>query len=128
MPPDRSQVVEDPDAKGDDRSDVQLDSQLVAEVGQAGREGRVRQQAAEENARLERAPDVGLERSEDGVQRREQRDRGVARVDDGDRERRQQAEQHAQKREQDRDDDYLHSGTGASWAAPGGVEGGWRDL
>src|SRR6266851_2612962 len=83
-------------------------SQLVAEVGQARRQGRVRQQAAEEDARLERARDVGLERSEDGVQRREQRDRGVARVADRNRQRRHQAEQDAYEREQDRYDYYLH--------------------
>src|SRR5216683_1222598 len=108
MPPDRSQIVEDPDTERHDRGDIKLDSQLVAEVGQARRQGRVRQQAAEEDARLERARDVGLERSEDGVQRREQRDRGVARVADRNRQRRHQAEQDAYEREQDRYDYYLH--------------------
>src|SRR5260370_15619491 len=130
MPPDRPEVVEDPDAEGHDRRDVQLDAQLVAEIRQTRGKGRVRQQAAEEDAGLERARDVGLERSEDGVQRREQRDRRVTRVGDRDRQWRHQAEQHAQQREQDRDDYYLHAGTeeGDGWTAPGDGEGGWRDL
>ena len=75
MPPDRTQVVEDPYPESDDGGDVQLDSQLVAEVGQTRRQGRVGQEPAEEDARLEGARDVGLERAEDGVESGEQRDR-----------------------------------------------------
>src|SRR6266851_199115 len=103
-----TKVVEDPDAERDDRRDVELDSELVAEVGQPGGQGRVRQQAAEENARLEGTRDVGLERAEDGVERRQQRDRRIACVGDRNRQGRHQAEQNAQQREQDRDDYYLH--------------------
>src|SRR6266481_339167 len=117
MPPYRSQVIEDPHPESDDGGDVELHSQLVAEVGQSRCQRRVREETAEENSRLERARDVGLERSEYGVERREQRDRGVTRVGDRDRQWRHQAEQHAQQREQDRDDYYLHAGTeeGDGW-------------
>src|SRR6266851_7496596 len=112
MTANRSQVVEYPHPEGDDGGDVQLHSQLVAEVGQTRRQDRVGQESAEEDARLERAGDVGLERSEYGVERGEQRDRRVSRVDDGNRERRHQTEHDAEQRKQNRDDDYLHVGTG----------------
>ena len=82
--PDRGQVVEDPHSEGDDRSDREVHPELVAEVHQAGGERHVGEQAAEEDAWLERPRDVRLERSEDRVERGEQRDGGVARVGDGD--------------------------------------------
>ena len=72
MPPYRSQVIEDPHPESDDGGDVQLHSKLVAEVGQTRRQDRVGHEPAEENARLERAGDVGLECSKDGVERGEQ--------------------------------------------------------
>src|SRR5713226_502850 len=107
MPPYRTQIIENSHAERDDRGDVELHPQLVTEVGQPRRQGRIREEAAEENARLERARDVRLERSENGVERREQRDRRVAGIGDRDREWRHEAEQHPQEREQDRDDNYL---------------------
>src|SRR5712692_895706 len=108
MPPYRTQIIENSHAERDDRGDVELHPQLVTEVGQPRRQGRIREEAAEENARLERARDVRLERSENGVERREQRDRRVAGIGDRDREWRHEAEQHPQERKQDRDDYYLH--------------------
>src|SRR2546428_14124377 len=107
MPPDRTQVVEDPYPESDDGGDVQLDSQLVAEVGQTRRQGRVGQEPAEEDARLEGARDLGLERAEDGVESGEQRDRSGSRVDDGNRERGRQAGHGAKNGKQKRGDAYL---------------------
>src|SRR5436190_907539 len=83
-------------------------AKLVTKEGQAGSKGHVGDQAAEEDARLERAGDVGLEGPEDRVERGQQRDGCVARICDGDGDRRQDPEQRAEEREQDRDDDYLH--------------------
>ena len=121
---DGAQVVEDSDPEGHDRRDGQIHPELVAEIGQAAGERHVRDQSTEEHARLERAGDVRLERTEYRVERRQQRDRGVARVGDRDRDRRQQSEDHAEDRERDRDDDYLHGfGVGVG-AALGDGEGG----
>src|SRR5216684_9201189 len=132
MPPYRTQIIENSHAERDDRGDVELHPQLVPEVGQPRRQGRIREEAAEEHSRLERARDVRLERSENGVERREQRDRRVAGIGDRDREWRHEAEQHPQEREQDRDDNYLHAGApgdGEGSGAPGDGDGvaGCRD-
>jgi hypothetical protein len=126
MTADGAQVVEDADAKRDDRRDRKVHAQLVAEVGQAAGERHVREQSAEKHARLERSCDVGLERTEDRVERCQQRDRGVARVGDRDRDRRQQSEDHADDREHDRDDDYLQAF--GEVAAAGEAGAGSRDL
>src|SRR5206468_6173213 len=125
--PDRSEIVKDSHPKSDYRRDAEIDTQLVTEERQAGGQGHVRDQAAEEDARLERAGDVGLESAEDRVERRQQRDGGVARVRDRDGDRRQDPEQRAEEREQDRDDDYLHAGAGVGAGvgfAPGDGLGG----
>src|SRR5579864_886810 len=91
MTPNRAEVVEDAYPKRDYRGDRKVHAQLVAEVGQAARERHVREQPAEEHARLECAGDVRLERTEDRVEGRQQSDRRVARISDRDRYRRQQA-------------------------------------
>src|SRR5437773_1288087 len=93
--PDRSEIVKDSHPKSDYRRDAEIDTQLVTEERQAGGQGHVRDQAAEEDARLERAGDVGLESAEDRVERRQQRDGGVARVRERDGDRRQDPEQRA---------------------------------
>src|SRR5438093_2492242 len=124
---DRPQIVEDPHPKSDYRRDTEIDAKLVTEEGQAGSKCHVGDQAAEEDARLERAGDVGLEGPEDRVERGQQRDGCVARVCDGDGDRRQDPEQRAEEREQDRDDDYLHAGAGVGAGvdfAPGDGLGG----
>src|SRR5258708_31065774 len=107
MTANRSQVIEYPHPEGDDGGYVQRHSKLGAEVGETRRQDRVGHEPAEEDARLERAGDVGLECSKDVVERGEQGDRCVSRVDDRNRERRHQAEHDAKKRKQNRDDDYL---------------------
>src|SRR3989442_1628869 len=121
VPADGAQVVEDPDAEGNDRGDRQVDAQLVAEIGQASGQRHVGDQPAEEHARLERAGDVCLQRAEDRVERRQQGDRRVAGVGDRDRDRREQPQNHAEDRKGDRDDDYLHGlgGAGVAGAAGG---------
>src|SRR5207248_1921698 len=116
VPADGAQVVEDPDAEGHDRGNRQVDSQLVAEIGQASGQRHVGDQSAEEHARLERAGDVCLQRAEDRVERRQQGDRRVARVGDRDGDRREQPEDHAEDRKGDRDNDYLHGLGGAGVA------------
>src|SRR5437899_9152228 len=134
MPPDRTKVIEDSHPESHYRGDRKVDPHLVPEVRQPGRQRHVGEQTAEEDARLERARDVGLESPEDRVERGQQRHRRIAGVRDWNRERREQAEHDAQKREQDRDNNYLHAGTaagdGEGWGAPGDGVGvaGARDL
>src|SRR5579864_3605615 len=109
MAPNRPEVVEDPHSERDYRGDRKVHAQLVAEIGQAPGQGHVREQPAEEDARLERARDVCLERTEDRVERSWQCDRGVTGIGDRDGDGRKQTEDHADDREHDRDDDYLQA-------------------
>ena len=106
---DGAQVVEDPYSERDDRRDRKVHAELVTEVGQPAGKRHVRQEAAEEHARLERAGDVRLEGAKDGVQGRQERHRRIARIGDRDRDGRKKAQDDAEDREQDRDNDYLHA-------------------
>src|SRR6266568_6405618 len=80
MPPDDCQVVKDSHTEGDDRGEIQLDAELVAQVGQRTRRERVDEQPGDEDFVLEVSVQPGFDRSQHGVERGEDHDGGVARV------------------------------------------------
>src|SRR5207253_2409665 len=105
MAPDDGEVIEDPDAEGDDRGEVELHPQLVAEIGEPTRHDRVHQQAGDEDLVLEIAVEPGFDRAQYRIKRGEDHHRGVARIARRDLDRRVEPEDDAEDAE---DEDGPH--------------------
>src|ERR1700730_1018748 len=80
VPPNDRQVVEDADTEGDDGGEVELDAELVAQVGERPGGKGVDDQPGDEHLVLEVSVQPGFDRTQHRVQRGEDHDRGVARV------------------------------------------------
>src|SRR5438876_10591768 len=105
VPANHSQVVEDSHPEGDDRREIQLHPQLVAEIGEPTRHDRVDQQAGDEDLVLEIAVEPGFDRAQYRIKRGEDHHRGVARIARRDLDRRVEPEDDAEDAE---DEDGPH--------------------
>src|SRR6202035_1199417 len=78
MPPNHGQVVEDADTEGDDRGEVELDSELVAQVGQRPGSQGVDEQPRDEDLVFEVPVQPGLDGTKNGIECRQDHHRGIA--------------------------------------------------
>jgi len=87
-------VLEDPPAEGEERHQIEVDPEAVAEEGEARREERVCVKARQEDAGIEVSLELGPRRAEQRVQRSEDSDRCVARPLDREVEAKRQTQKH----------------------------------
>src|SRR3990170_1181770 len=76
VPPDEPDVAEDADAERDDRPEVDVHAEEVADRREQRGEERVREEPGEEDRQVEAFLQLGAQAAEDGVQRGEDSDRG----------------------------------------------------
>src|SRR2546425_749180 len=116
MPSDDSDVLEDAPAEGEERDQVEVDPEAVAEERERRREEGVRVEARKEDARVEVPLELGARGAEERVERGEDPDGGVAGPFDREVEAKRQPEKHpgdeAEEREEHlgrRDHDRIRS-------------------
>src|SRR5207245_9269153 len=78
MPSDDSDVLEDPPAEGEERDQVEVDPEAVAEEREGRREEGVRVEAGEEDPRVEVALELRAPRPEERIERGEAADGRIA--------------------------------------------------
>src|SRR2546428_9678541 len=78
MPSDDSDVLEDPPAEGEERDQVEVDPEAVAEEREGRREEGVRVEPGKEDARVEVALELGARGTEERIERGEDPDGGIA--------------------------------------------------
>ena len=107
VPSDDSDILEDTPPESEQRDEVEVDTQPVAQESEARGKEEVRVEARQEDARVEVTLELGAVRTQQRVERGEDAHRGIARPLDREVEAKRQAQQHARDESEEREKHLL---------------------